>query len=101
MKVSAKDGYIRVDYGKKAGKATITCTVKGVKLKTTFTVKKYTNPVSSIKIGSKNYTSSFAKNTYTYTSKKVSKKTLSVKRLKRDGPLSQSAYIMVEANIIM
>lgn len=50
MKVSAKDGYIRVDYGKKAGKATITCTVKGVKLKTTFTVKKYTNPVSSIKI---------------------------------------------------
>lgn len=40
MKVSAKDGYIRVDYGKKAGKATITCTVKGVKLKTTFTVKK-------------------------------------------------------------
>ena len=70
MKVSAKDGYIRVDYGKKAGKATITCTVKGVKLKTTFTVKKYTNPVSSIKIGSKKYTSKFAKNDYIYISKK-------------------------------
>lgn len=92
MKVSAKDGYIRVDYGKKAGKATITCTVKGVKLKTTFTVKKYTNPVSSIKIGSKNYTSSFAKNTYTYTSKKVSKKTLSVKAKKGWTIKSVSVY---------
>ena len=30
MKVTAKDGYICVEYGKKAGKATITCTVKEI-----------------------------------------------------------------------
>ena len=44
IRVAARDGYIRVEYGKKEAKSTITCTVKGVKLKTTFTVKKYTNP---------------------------------------------------------
>lgn len=92
MKVSAKDGYIRVDYGKKAGKATITCTVKGVKLKTTFTVKKYTNPVSSIKIGSKKYTSKFAKNDYIYISKKVSKKALNIKAKKGWTIKSVSVY---------
>ena len=39
IKVAPRDGYIRVEFGKKAAKSTITCTVKGVKLKTTFTVK--------------------------------------------------------------
>ena len=35
IKVAPRDGYIRVEFGKKAAKSTITCTVKGVKLKTT------------------------------------------------------------------
>ena len=51
IKVAPRDGYIRVEFGKKAAKSTITCTVKGVKLKTTFTVKKYTNPCETFKIG--------------------------------------------------
>lgn len=54
IRVAARDGYIRVEFGKKAAKSTITCTVKGVKLKTTFTVKKYTNPCKTFKIGKTN-----------------------------------------------
>lgn len=59
IKVYAKKGYISVKYAPKAGKSTITCTVKGVKLKTTFTVRKYTNPISKITYNGKNYTSNF------------------------------------------
>lgn len=33
IKVAPRDGYIRVEFGKKAAKSTITCTVKGVKVK--------------------------------------------------------------------
>ena len=40
IKVAPRDGYIRVKFGKKAAKSTIPCTVKGVKLKTTFTTNK-------------------------------------------------------------
>lgn len=61
MKVERRDGYIVVNYGDKAQKTTITCTVKGVKLKTVFTVKKYTSPVKSFKIGKTNATSQFKK----------------------------------------
>lgn len=56
-----QDGYIVAYYKNKAVKATITCTVKNVKLKTTLTVKKYSNPLKTLKIGSKNYTSKFNK----------------------------------------
>ena len=59
IKVVARDGYISVQYGKKAGKANITCTVRGVKLKTTFTVKKYSNPLKSFKIGTTNFKSKY------------------------------------------
>ena len=59
IRVAARDGYIRVEYGKKEAKSTITCTVKGVKLKTTFTVKKYTNPCKTFKIGKTNLLSKF------------------------------------------
>ncbi len=59
IKVEARDGYISVQYGKKAGKANITCTVRGVKLKTTFTVKKYSNPLKSFKIGTTNFKSKY------------------------------------------
>ena len=65
MKVKSGDGYIVVYYGDKAQKTTITCTVKGVKLRTTFAVKKYDNPVKNMKIGSTNLTSEF-KNTDCY-----------------------------------
>ena len=84
MKVSAHaaaSGYIRVEYSK-PGKTTITFTAKGKKLRTTFTVKKYANPVATLKIGSKNYTSKFNKSKYTYTSKKISKQTLNIKAKK-------------------
>lgn len=62
MKAEKRDGYVVVYFGDKAQKTTITCTVKGVKLKTTLTVKKYTNPAKSFKIGKTNLTSQF-KNT--------------------------------------
>lgn len=80
-KVSAKDGYIRVEYGKKSGSSTITCTVKGVKLSHKFTVKKYTNPLSKFKVGKTNYTSKFAKYNF-YTGKRFKKQTLSLKAKK-------------------
>lgn len=79
IKVSAQDGYIRVVYGDKAGTAKITCTVRGVKLKTTFTVKKYTNPISKLTVGGKNYTSKFAKTNRYYYGKKFSNKKFSIK----------------------
>lgn len=59
MKAEKRDGYVVVYYGDKAQKTTITCTVKGVKLKTTLTVKKYVNPAKSFKIGKINLTSQF------------------------------------------
>lgn len=79
VKVSAKNGYIRAEYGNKAAKATITCTVKGVKLKTTLTVKKYTNPCSSLKIGKTNFTSKFNKNDIYRQNKAFKQQTLSIK----------------------
>ena len=45
IKVAPRDGYIRVEFGKKAAKSTITCTVKGVKLKTNLLSKFNKNDV--------------------------------------------------------
>lgn len=59
MRVEKRDGYVVVYFGDKVQKTTITCTVKGVKLKTTLTVRKYVNPAKSIKIGKTNLTSKF------------------------------------------
>lgn len=63
--VKAKDsygrGYIEVKFKDKAGKARISCNVKGKSLSKVFTVKKYSNPVSKFKLGSKNFTSKFNK----------------------------------------
>lgn len=73
MKVEAKDGYIKVYFGYKAEKTTITCTVNKVKLKTTLTVKKYSNPLKTFKIGKTNYTSKY-KNIDDYKDKKSYKK---------------------------
>lgn len=53
MPVEARSGYLVVRYGDRKGKATITCTVKGVPLSTTFTVKKYENPLNGFSIGKK------------------------------------------------
>lgn len=47
IKVTACDGYIKAVYKDKTAKATITCTVKNKKLKTTLTVKKYNKPKTS------------------------------------------------------
>lgn len=73
VKVEASDGCIVARYGNKAVKTNITCTVKGVKLKTTLTIKKYTNPVSMFKIDKTNITSKFNK-TNSYVQKKTFKK---------------------------
>lgn len=79
IKVSAQNGYIRAQYGNKAGKTTITCTVKGVKLKTTLTVKKYTNPCSAFKLGKTSFASKFNKDD-SYVQKKAFKsQTLTVR----------------------
>lgn len=91
IKVSAKNGYIQATFGDKAGKTTITCTVKGVKLKTTLTVKKYTNPCKSIKVGKQNLTSKF-KNTDVYrTNKGYKNQTLNIKMNK--GWKISSVYV--------
>lgn len=79
IRVEAKDGYVKAYFGKKAATTTISCTAKGVKIKTKLTVKKYTNPVKTFKIGSKNYASKYAKNDDYRLNKKVSKKQLSIK----------------------
>ena len=79
IRVAARDGYIRVEYGKKEAKSTITCTVKGVKLKTTFTVKKYTNPCKTFKIGKTNLLSKFNKNDVLRTNKAFKKQKLDIK----------------------
>lgn len=79
VKVSAQNGYIRAEFGDKAAKATITCTVKGVKLKTTLTVKKYTNPCSSLKLGKTNFTSKFSKTDIYRQTKAFKNQTLSIK----------------------
>lgn len=73
IKVEAKDGYIRAYYGYKEAKTTITCTVNKVKLKTTLTIKKYSNPLKTFKIGKTNYTSKY-KNTDDYKDNKSYKK---------------------------
>lgn len=73
MKVEAKDGYIKAYFGYKEGKTTITCTVNKVKLKTTLTVKKYSNPLKTFKIGKTNYTSKY-KNIDDYRDNKSYKK---------------------------
>lgn len=61
VKVAAKDGYIQVSFGKKSGKVKITCTVKGKNLSTYYTVKRYSNPLSTFKIGSKSFVSKFSR----------------------------------------
>lgn len=78
VEVEARDGYICAYFTDKACKATITCTVKGVKLKTTLTVKKYTNPCKSIKVGGTNFTSKYKNNTYYYHTKAIKKKQLAI-----------------------
>ena len=51
---------------KKSGKSTITYTYDGVKHVVDYIVKKYANPVSKFKVGTKNYASTFKKkSTYT------------------------------------
>lgn len=69
IKVKAKNGCIQVLYRDKAEKTKISCTVNGVKLKTDFTVKKYSNPCKSIKLGKTNLTSKFKSN-WSYNQKK-------------------------------
>lgn len=79
IKVRAEEGYIVAEYGNKAGKATITCTVKNVKLKTTLTVLKYTNPLKEFKLGKNNYTSKY-NNSYVFNiNKAVKNQNLSIK----------------------
>ena len=91
IKVAARDGYIRVEYGKKAAKSTITCTVKGVKLKTTFTVKKYSNPCKTFKIGKTKLTSKFNKINVIGTNKAFKNQKLDVKL--KDGWKIRSVHV--------
>lgn len=79
VKVKACNGYIQVIYGKKAGKVKISCTVKGKKLSTTYTVKKYTNPLSTFKLGSSNFTSKFSKDDEYKQKKAYKNQTLNLK----------------------
>lgn len=78
-KVKAADRCIRVTYGKKAGKVKVSCTVKGQKLSTYFTVKKYVNPLSTFKMGKSNLTSKFSKDDAYRQKKAYKNQTLSLK----------------------
>ena len=65
---------------KKTGKkATITCKVKGVNLKATLSVKKYTNPCSSFKLWKTNLTSKFSKTDAFMTNKNDKNEKLTIK----------------------
>lgn len=79
VKVKAYNGYIQVTYGKKAGKVKVSCTVKGQKLSTYFTVKKYVNPLSTFKMGKSNLTSKFSKDDAYRQKKAYKNQTLSLK----------------------
>ena len=79
VRVYAKDGCIRAEFGKKAiKKATITCTVKGVKLKATLSVKKYSNPCASFKLGKTDLTSKFSKTDVFKTNKNYKNQKLTI-----------------------
>lgn len=92
VKVEPRDGYICAYFTDKACKATITCKVKGVNLKTTLTVKKYTNPCKSIKVGGTNLTSKYNKTTYYYHTKAIKKKQLAITMNKGWKITSVSVY---------
>ena len=79
FKLKPGNGYIRVDFGKKTAKTTISCTVKGVKLKTTLTIKKYSNPCSSFKLGKTDLTSKFGKTDVFKTNKNYKNQKLTIK----------------------
>ena len=79
IELEAGDGYITVRYGNKSQKTTITCEVKGVKLKTTLKIVKYKNPFKSKKLGGTNYTKRYNKRNYAYITKKYNNNTLSIK----------------------
>ena len=82
FKLKPCNGYIHVDFGKKAAKTTISCTVKGVKLKTTLTIKKYSNPCSSFKLGKTDLTSKFGKTDVFKTNKNYKNQKLTIKMKK-------------------
>lgn len=79
-----KDGDIRVYFFKKAGTADITFQIGSQKLKSTITVKNYSNPLRSFKVGKKNFTSRFRSATeYNYFHSSVLKnQTVSAKAAK-------------------
>ena len=79
VKVGA-GGVINVYYFKKAGTTTISATVNGTKISTKFTVKKYSSPVKSFKVGKTSFASKYKTyDEYTwYHTGKVSGKTFSV-----------------------
>ena len=80
-RVVARQGYIDVYYYKKPGKVNITCTVNGTKLKASLTVKKYSSPVKTFKVGSKNFASKFkgAAHYDYYHTAKINKQALTLK----------------------
>lgn len=78
IKVEPQNGYIECKYGDKAGKTKVTCTVKGVKLSTTLTVKKYTSPLKSFKVGNKDYTAKYKNSDKYYQTKDVKNQKVSI-----------------------
>lgn len=91
VKLEAKDGYITAHFPKKAFKTTITCTVKGKKLKTTLTIKKYTNPLKVLKIDNTNFTKKLDRDDSYSQKKKFSNKKMSI-QLKSGWKIS-SVYV--------
>lgn len=83
VQVEAKDGYVVAYFGDKALTSTISCKVNGTKISTKLTIKKYSNPFSTFKIGSANFTSKFNKDDEYRQKKDFKKQTLNIK-VKKD-----------------
>lgn len=86
-------GKIRVYFFKKAGTATISFKIGSQTLSTTITVKKYSNPVSTFKVGKKSFTSKFKSTTecnYFHTNK-ITNQTVTINAAK--GWKISSIYI--------
>lgn len=77
--LEAQNGKIKVSFPKKAFKTTISCTVKGKKLKTTLTIKKYSNPLKTFKIDKSTFTSKFSNNDVYRQGKSFKNKTMTLK----------------------
>lgn len=79
VKAVAGNGYVAVYFGDRALTSVISCKVRGTKISTKLTVKKYANPFDSFKIGKQTFTGKFNKNNEYRQEKHIERQTLSIR----------------------